>query len=239
MFFCCIAFITSFALFRCFFYKSLIALYQAQVSVCNFICRLCLPSPDLSSALSAPQQTLPIPHHMQLPFLPMQLSFSPFSSFLGHVCGIIWGMSGASSGARLWHHLGHLGMSLACLGQSKISEVLHASLMPFFNLISLFSTLTISPPPSQFCSWCEVRRRPPTQRTWERRSDALLQTAPLSTLELHQLEEIWSSAAKALCFSKLYLMSCLLWECTKVLYDSKWEFLKVLLCFSVLKLSWK
>ena len=123
MFFCCIAFITSFALLRCFFYKSLIALYQAQVSVCNFICRLCLPSPDLSSALSAPQQTLPIPHHMQLPFLPMQLSFSPFSSFLGyvwgiiwsmseaclrHVCGIIWGMSVVSSGICLKHHLGHV-----------------------------------------------------------------------------------------------------------------------------------
>ena len=32
--------------------------------------------------------------------------------------GVIWGMSGASSGA--------------CLGQSKISAVLHASLLPFF-----------------------------------------------------------------------------------------------------------
>ena len=62
----------------------------------------------------------------------------------GHVWSIIWGMSG--------HHLGHLGMSLACLGQAKISEVLHASLMPFFNLISLFSTLTISPPLLNFAA---------------------------------------------------------------------------------------
>ena len=46
------------------------------------------------------------------------------------------GMSGASTGACLGHHLGHVfGMSgdhlKACLGQSKISAVLHASLMPF------------------------------------------------------------------------------------------------------------
>ena len=54
----------------------------------------------------------------------------------GHFWDIIWGMSGASSGACLgiiWgisgHHLGHY--LKACLGQSKISAVLHASLMPF------------------------------------------------------------------------------------------------------------
>ena len=72
--------------------------------------------------------------------------------------GILWGMSGVLSGACLGHHLGHvwdiiwaclghhlghvwgiilgtsdsLGHHLkACLGQSKISAVLHASLMPF------------------------------------------------------------------------------------------------------------
>ena len=47
-----------------------------------------------------------------------------------------------SPGACLWQHLGHgLGMSGvssgassgACLGQSKLSAVIHASLMPFFN----------------------------------------------------------------------------------------------------------
>ena len=36
--------------------------------------------------------------------------------YLGHVWGIIWGMSGASSGACLGHHLRHVwGMSGACL----------------------------------------------------------------------------------------------------------------------------
>ena len=44
---------------------------------------------------------------------------------LGHVCSISWGMSGACLG----HHLGH--HFKACLGQSNISAVLHASLMPF------------------------------------------------------------------------------------------------------------
>ena len=29
---------------------------------------------------------------------------------MGHVCGIIWGMSGASSGACLRHHLGKFGV---------------------------------------------------------------------------------------------------------------------------------
>ena len=46
-------------------------------------------------------------------------------AFLRHVWGIIWGMSVASAGAYLGHHF------KACLGQSNISAVLHASLMPF------------------------------------------------------------------------------------------------------------
>ena len=56
---------------------------------------------------------------------------------LGHVWGIIWGMSGhhlgniwgiiwGMSGAYLGYHL------KACLGQSKISAVLHLSLMCYF-----------------------------------------------------------------------------------------------------------
>ena len=64
-------------------------------------------------------------------------SLASSGAFLGHhlgyawgiIWGIIFGMSGASSGACLWHHL------KACLGQSKISAVLHASLMPFFGMI--------------------------------------------------------------------------------------------------------
>ena len=55
---------------------------------------------------------------------------------MGHVWGIIRSMSRASSGACLGHHLGHVwgiicSMSGECLGQSKISAVIHASLMLF------------------------------------------------------------------------------------------------------------
>ena len=58
-----------------------------------------------------------------------------------HVCGIIWGMSGASSGACLGHNLGHVwvivwGMSgvtsVATMDKNgQQSAVLHASVMPF------------------------------------------------------------------------------------------------------------
>ena len=48
---------------------------------------------------------------------------------LGIIWGIIWGMSGALAGACLAQNL------KACLGQSKISAVLHASLMPFLGMI--------------------------------------------------------------------------------------------------------
>ena len=44
-----------------------------------------------------------------------------------HVCGIIWGISGACLG----HHLS--GSSSVCSSLLKVSAVLHASLMPFLS----------------------------------------------------------------------------------------------------------
>ena len=69
------------------------------------------------------------------------LSGACLGHHLGHVWDIIW--------ACLGHHLGHvwgiilgtsdsLGHHLkACLGQSKISAVLHASLMPFLSSLAV------------------------------------------------------------------------------------------------------
>ena len=80
-----------------------------------------------------------------------------------YVWGIVWDMSGASTGACLAHHLGmsgafleHVwwgiiwGMSGACLGQhlghivinGQQSGVLHASVMPFLLKLALSLHLT-------------------------------------------------------------------------------------------------
>ena len=67
---------------------------------------------------------------LKIVLLQWPLEFSIISTAV-----LIWGMSGAGLGHHLGHHLGHVwgiiwGMSGApygaCLGQSKISAVLHA-----------------------------------------------------------------------------------------------------------------
>ena len=87
-------------------------------------------------------------------------------------------------------------MSLACLGQSKISEVLHASLMPFFNLISLFSTLTISPPLLNFAAGARCAGGLPHSE--HESGDLMLCCKQLHTLQkLHSPQKIHSGAASA------------------------------------------
>ena len=54
---------------------------------------------------------------------------------LEHSCS--WASSGTCLGPRLWGMTGT--SSGACLGQSKISAVLHASLMPFFTPIHCYA----------------------------------------------------------------------------------------------------
>ena len=60
---------------------------------------------------------------MKVRHLTYYIFWASYGAYLGHVWGIIWGMSGACLGVS----------SGACLGQSKISAVLHASLMPFLK----------------------------------------------------------------------------------------------------------